>query len=60
MNYNINTNQAIPCPYCRHFPVRCRTRSLGTLNEKKLIEHQWICSRCQNVARTDREQHPAN
>lgn len=58
MNSKINTNQPVPCPYCRHFPVRCRSREMNRDKQSVMLEHQWICPKCQNIARCNREHVP--
>lgn len=56
----LNTSQPMPCPYCRYYPVRARSREMSRDTSNIIMEHQWICPKCQNVARSSKEQLPVN
>lgn len=56
MNMTMNTNNPVPCTFCRYYPVRSRTRVLQENAEQVTYEHQWICPKCGNTAKTHREQ----
>lgn len=51
----LNLNNPIPCTYCRYYPVRSRTRELSRAQDHVILEHQWICPKCGNVARSDKQ-----
>lgn len=59
-NYKVNTNNSVPCNYCRYFPVRSRTREILRNKQEIQLEHLWICPKCQNTTYTARERVPVS
>ncbi len=52
---SINPSKSIPCIFCRYSPVRARTTEIERTDSYVIIEHKYICPKCQNVARAVRE-----
>ncbi len=52
---SIDPSKSIPCTFCRYSPVRSRTAEIEHTDKYIIIEHKYVCPRCQNVVRAVRE-----
>lgn len=44
---SINPSKSIPCIFCRYSPVRARTTEIERTDSYVIIEHKYICPKCQ-------------